>query len=107
MRACGEEIEQGGECVRGERCRRLQGGADIPPMDGEFKEASVGHGVYGDNAARMIARLVPLVRSEGGKKRREAVPGVAELRQQIVAKPRAERDGALGERRRPLPPFLP
>src|SRR6266571_2367567 len=100
MRAFSEEIEQGGECVREERCRRLQGGADIPPMDGEFKEASVGHGMHGDNAARMIAGLVPIVRGEGGKKRREEVPGVAELRQQIVAKTRAERDGSLGERRR-------
>src|SRR5262249_26172473 len=107
MRACGEEIEHGCECVRGERRGRLQGGADIPPMDGEFKKASVGHGVHRDKATRMIAGLVPLVGTEGGKKMREGVRGVAERRQQIVAKPRAESDGSLGERRRPLPPFLP
>ena len=76
-------------------------------MDGEFKEASMGHGVHGNSAARMIAGLVPIVRGEGGKKMWEEIPGVAELRQQIVAKTRAESDSSLGEHRRPLPPFLP
>src|SRR5262249_4973015 len=60
MGACGEEIEEGGEYVRGQRRRRLEGRADIPPMESEFKEASMSHGVHRDNAAGMIAGSVPL-----------------------------------------------
>src|SRR5262245_12366185 len=76
-------------------------------MDGEFKDARVDHGVHRNNATRMIAGLVPLVRGEGADTLMELVPGMAEPGQQVIAKTLAERDGALGERRRPLPPFLP
>ena len=64
-------------------------------MDGEFKDARVDHGVHRNNATRMIAGLLPIVGAESGNKRREGVPGVAELRQQIVAQTLTERDGAL------------
>ena len=37
----------------------------------------------------------------------ELAPGLTKYGHQVVAKTLAERDGALGERRRPLPPFLP
>src|SRR5215471_4446429 len=106
MRAFGEEIENGCECVRRERRGRLQCGADIPTMDGEFKDASVGEGVHGDNAPTMIAGLVPILRGEGGDKLMELVPGMAELGQQVIAKTLSKRDGSLCEPHRPLPPFL-
>src|SRR5438309_10929623 len=71
MRAFGEKIEDGCEYVRGERRGRFQGGADIPAMDGEFKDASMRQGVHGDNAESMIAGFVPILRGEGGDKLRE------------------------------------
>jgi len=76
-------------------------------MDGEFKEASVGHSMHRDNTARMIAGLVPIMRGEGDDTLLAVVPGLTKYGHQVVAKTRAERDGALGERRCPLPPFLP
>src|SRR5215510_7767945 len=85
----------------------LQCRADIPAMDGEFKDARVDHGVHRDNATRMIAGLVPIVRGEGDDTLMELLPGVTKHGHQVVAKTLAERDGSLGERRRPLPPFLP
>ena len=107
MQARGEVVGHDREGVRRQMRGRLQCRADIPPMDNEFKEASVGHGVHGDKAARMIAGLVPIVRSEGDDTLMELVPGLTKHGQQVVAKTLAERDGALGGRRRPLPPFLP
>jgi len=80
MRACSEEIEHGGEDVRSERHGRLQGGADIPTMDGEFRDPTVDQGVHGDNAERMKTGLVPIFCAQGGDKMREGVPGVAERR---------------------------
>jgi hypothetical protein len=55
MRAFREEIENGRECVRGEMRGRLKCGADIPAMDGEFKDSSINQGVHGDNAETMIS----------------------------------------------------
>src|SRR5882672_2028471 len=106
MRAFGEEIENGCECVRGEMRGRLQCGADIPTMDGEFKDSSVDQGVYGDNAENMIAGFVPILCVEGDDKMMELVPGVAEPGQQVVAKTLSVRDGSLCSPYRRLPPFL-
>ena len=60
MRALGEEVEKGGEDVRGEWHGRFQGRADIPAMDDKFKEARMGQGVRGNNAEHMIAGLTLL-----------------------------------------------
>src|SRR5215475_5237072 len=106
MRACSEEIEDGCEYVRSERRGRLQCGADIPTMDGEFKDASMRQGVHGDNAPPLIAGCVPIVRGEGDEKMMELVPGMAEPRQQVVARTPSASDGSLCEPHRPLPPFL-
>src|SRR5262245_10628901 len=106
MRACGVEIEQGGERVRGERRGRLQGAADIPAVDDEFKEASVGHGMHGENAPPLITGLVPIVGGEGGEKMMELVPGLTEPGQQVMAKTLSKSDGSLCEPQRPLPPIL-
>ena len=56
-------------------------------MDGEVKDASVGQGVHGDNAERMIAGFEPILRGEGGDKMREGLPGLTELGHQVVARP--------------------
>src|SRR5215510_4680450 len=106
MRAFGEEIKNGCECIRGERRGRLQCGADIPAMDGEFKDASMRQGVHGDNAPTMIAGLVPLLWAEGGEQMREGVPGMAAPGQQVRAKTLSKSDGSRCEPQRPLPPFL-
>src|SRR5713101_3247778 len=100
MQARCEVVGQDREGVRRKMRGRLQCSADIPAMDGEFKDASVDHGVYRDNAARMIAGLVPIVRGEGDDTLVELVPGLTKHGQQVVAKTLAERDGSLGERRR-------
>src|SRR5207244_1709723 len=97
MRAFGEEIEHGGECLRGERRGRLQCGADIPAMDGEFKETSVSQRVHGDNAHTMIAGFVPILRVEGDEKMMELVPGLTEHGRQVVAKTPSVRDRSLCE----------
>src|SRR5215471_3836314 len=107
MQARGEIVGHDREGVRRQMRGRLQCGADIPAMDGEFKDARVDHGVHRKNATRMIAGLVPIMRGEGDDTLMELVPGVTKCGHQVVAKTLAERDGALGERRRPLPPFLP
>jgi hypothetical protein len=106
MRACSEEIEDGCEYIRSERRGRLQCGADIPAMDGEFKDASMRQGVHGDNAPTLIAGLVPILGGEGGEKMMELVPGMAEHGQQVIAKTLSQSDGSLYEPQRPLPPFL-
>src|SRR5215510_9947009 len=106
MRAFGEEIENGCERVRSERRGRLQGGADIPAMHGEFKDASMDQRVHGDNAPTLIAGFVPIVGGEGGEKMMELVPGMAEPGQQVMAKTLSKSDGSLCEPQRPLPPFL-
>ena len=106
IEAFGEKIEDGCEYVRGERRGRFQGGADIPAMDGEFKEASVSQGVRGDNAERMIAWLVPLVRTEGGDEMKEGLPGGAEHGHEVVTKTLAERELLLSHFPPSLPPLL-
>ncbi len=97
MRAFGEEIKNGCERVRGERRGRLQGGADIPTMDSEFKNSRMCQGVHRDNAQAMITGFVPIVRVEGHKKMAELVPGLAAHRWQVVAKTLSVCNGALGE----------
>src|SRR5215813_11702674 len=106
MRAFGEEIENGCECVRGERRGRFKCGADIPTMYGEFKDASVREGVHGDNAHTMIAGFVPILRGEGDEQMMELVPGLTEHRRQVVARTLSVRDRSLCLPRSPLPPFL-
>src|SRR5215510_7707584 len=106
MRACGEEIENGYERVRGERRGRLQCGADIPAMDGEFKETSVSQRVHGDNAHSMIAGFVPILCVEGDEKMMELLPGLTEHGRQVVAKTPSVRDRSLCGCHHPLPPFL-
>src|SRR5262245_46769294 len=93
MQARGEVVGHDREGVRRQMRGRLQGRADIPAMDGEFKDARVDHSVHRDQAARMIAGLVPLVRGEGDNTMMELVPGVPKHGHQVVAKTRAERDG--------------
>src|SRR4029453_3423811 len=106
MRACGKEIDNGCEYVRGEMRGRFKGGADIPAMDGEFKDASVDQGVHGDNAQSIIAGFVPILRVEGDEKMMELVPGLAEHRRQVVAKTLSVRVGSLCKPPRQLPSFL-
>src|SRR5215831_11584919 len=106
MRAFGEEIENGCEYVRGKRRGRLQCGADIPAMDGEFKDASVDQRVHGDDAHTMIAGLVPIWRVESGDKMRERVPALTEPGQQVVARTPSASDGSLSRYHPSLPPFL-
>src|SRR5262247_3512959 len=106
MRAFGEEIKNGCERVRGERRGRLQGGADIPTMDSEFKHARMCQGVHRDNAQAMITGFVPILRVEGEKKMTELVPGLTEHGGQVVAKTLSVPHGTLGELQRPLPALL-
>src|SRR5215468_928557 len=106
MRTFGEEIEEGGEYIRGKRRGRGQCRADIPAMDGEFKEASMRQGVHGDNAERMIAGLVPILRGEGGEKMREGLPGLSEPGQQVVARTPSASEYSLSHCHPSLPPFL-
>lgn len=103
MRAFGEEIENDGQGVRGKRRGRLQGGADIPAMAGECKEASVGEGMRGDHAERMKAGVVPFLGAEGGESMQEGGPGRAKHGHEVVAKTLAEREWSLSH----LPPSLP
>ena len=95
MRTFGEEIENGCECVRGERRGQLQCRADIPAMHGEFKDAGVDACVHRDNSERMMAGFVPIFRAQGGDKMREGVPALAEHRHEVVAKTLSVRDGSL------------
>src|SRR5712691_4937634 len=97
MRAFSEEIEDGCAYVRSERRGRLQCGADIPAMDGEFKDASMRQGVHGDNAPTLIAGFVPILRGEGGEKMMALVPGMTEPGQQVIAKTLSQSDGSLCE----------
>src|SRR5215475_10652442 len=97
MRAFSEEIEDGCEYVRSERRGRLQGGADIPAMDGEFKDASMRQGVHGDHAPTVIAGFVPTLGGEGDEKMMELIPGMAESGQQVIAKTLSKSDGSLCE----------
>jgi hypothetical protein len=95
-----------GKCVRGEMGGRLQCGADIPAMDGEFKNTRVDQSVHGDNAPTMIAGFVPIVRVEGDDTLMELLPGLPEYGRQVVAEMPPASDDALCEPDLPLPPFL-
>jgi hypothetical protein len=75
-------------------------------MDGEFKDARMRQEVHGDNAPTLLAGFVPIWRGEGDEKMIALVPGMAEPRQQVVARTPAASDGSLCEPHRPLPPFL-
>ncbi len=103
MWTCREKIEKGSEGVRGERGRQCEGRANIPAMDDEFKETSVGQGVGRDHAERMIAGLVPRVGTKRGEDMQEGVPSGTERGHNVIAKTATERELL----RSPFPPSLP
>ena len=75
-------------------------------MHGEFKDAGVDPCVHRDNAERMMAGFVPIFRAQGGDKRREGVPTLAEHGHEVVAQTLSVRDGSLCEAHPRLLPFL-
>src|SRR5215471_19257616 len=84
----------------------LQCRADIPAMNGAFKDHPAHQGVRRNNAPTVIAGCLPLVRAETGDKVIEVIPGGAEHVQQLLTETLSERDRSLRPRRRPLLPFL-
>ena len=106
MQAIGEEVRHDGESFRRKMHGRLQCRADIPAMDGEFKDRDMHQGTHGQHASRMIAGCVPLVLAEASDEVIALVPHGAENLQQIVAQAISERNSALRPHRRSLLPFL-
>ena len=68
MQALCEVVGHDRECVRRKMRGRLQCGADIPAMDGAFKDHPAHQRAHGNNAPTMMTEGVPLVWAETGDK---------------------------------------